>query len=374
MWTETVSSQKICSDNRCKKSGPSAPTRAHKAANTPVVPPRPTERALKAKRSQPRKQYVELDLSNGSTTLQGRQTSYRTSHGNCSSSPVKPAQKPAGIKQQRATVGTSACATTAGSTGGVPESPLASSRLVQQPLKERSQDPCTGYPSNSLPRTAASHRSSVPQAASGNSLRRERMKVTVINVREPDYKTSRYTRTTQDHRKPPAPISARPTSTPSPQTGKKPDPPKRPEPPKSRLEERGPMPLPRSKNPPRIQVTQSLPSLTSKQEYEYVDTELRRVVYTSVGKNAVHSASLKLSKSAWCNFVCNRAIYDMWFPLSYIDCSGPGVYTALDQLTMDKRNGIVIISHICVCKHSFAQFNFLKSNNRKIVPFPCLEM
>ena len=320
MWTETVSSQKICSDNRCKKPGPSAPTRAHKAANTPVVPPRPTEKALKAKRSQPRKQYVELDLSNGSTTLQEGQTSYRTSHGNRLSSPVKPAQKPAG-KQQRATVGTPACATTAGSTGGVSENPLASSKLVQQPLKERSQDPSTGHPSNSLSRTAASHRSSVPQAASGNSLRRERMKVTVINVREPDYKTSKYTRTTLNHRKPPAPTSVRPRSTPPPQTVKKPDPPKRPEPPKSRLEERGPMPLPRSKNPPRVQVTRSLPSLTSKQEYEYIDTELRRVVYTPASTNAVHSASLKLSKSAWCirycsNFVCNRAIYDQIYMVS----------------------------------------------------------
>ena len=305
MWTEknveTVSSQNICRDNMCKKPGPLAPTRARKAADTPVVPPRPTERAIeKAKRSQPRKRYVELDFSNGHTTLQEVQASYRTAQGNRLSS-LKPAQQPG--KQQRATVvqtGPPVCATKAGSTGTVSENHLASSRLVQQPLKERSLDACTEYSSNSLPRTVASYRSSVPQmvtSASGNSLRRDRKKVTVINVREPDYnvvhRTSLANRTT-NHRKPPSGA----TSTPPPPSVKKPDPPKRPELPKSRLE-RGPMPLPRSKNPPAMQATLSLP-LTSKQEYEYIDTELRRVVYNSAHTNTVHSTSLKLSKPAWC--------------------------------------------------------------------------
>ena len=63
---------------------------------------------------------------------------------------------------------------------------------------------------------------------------------------------------------------------------------------------------------------------------------------------------------------------------SLIDSSGPGVYTALDQLTMDKRNGKLTFSHSCHCmscvpKHSFVQNNFLKSNNRKIIPLPCWE-
>lgn len=298
MWkeknVETVSSQTICRD-MCRS--PSAPTRARKAANTPVVPPRPTERAIeKAKRSQPRKQYVELDLPSGRTTLQEVQASHRTAQGNSSSS-LKPAQQPS--KQQRAK---------AGSTGAVSENPLASSRFVQQPLKERSLDACTEYSSiNSLPRTVASYRSSVPQmvtSASCSSLRRrDRNKMTVINVRDPDYNVVHRTslvNTTTNHRKPPSGATATP---PPPPSVKKPDPPRRPELPKSRLE-RGPMPLPRSKNPPSMQATLSLP-LNSKQEYEYIDTEQRRVVcnLAKFNTNAVHSTSLKSSKL--CNVVCN---------------------------------------------------------------------
>ena len=295
MWTEknveAVSSQKICRD-MCRKLGPSAPTRARKAANTPVVPPRPTERAIeKAKRSQPRKQCAELDLSNGRTTMQEVQASYRTAQGNRLSS-LKPVQQPS--KQQRAKA------------GAILESPLASSRFVQQPLKERSLDACTEYSSDSLPRTVASYRSSVPQmvtSVSCNSLRRDRKKMTVINVREPHYnvvhRTSLVNLTTTNHRKPPSGA----TSTPPPPSVKKPDPPKRPELPKSRLE-RGPMPLPMSKNPPAMQATLSLP-LTSKQEYEYIDTEQRRVICNLADTNAVHSTSLKSSKLALCNVVCN---------------------------------------------------------------------
>lgn len=295
MWkeknVETVSSQTICRD-MCRKLSPSAPTRARKAAYTPVVPPRPTERAIeKAKRSQPRKQYVELDLPNGRTTLQEVQASHRTAQGNRSSS-LKPAQQPS--KQQRAKTG---------STGAVSENPLASSRFVQQPLKERPLDACTEYSSiNSLPRTVASYRSSVPQmvtSASCNSLRRDRNKMTVINVRDPDYNVVHRTSLVNgatNHRKPPSGA----TSTPPPSV-KKPDPPRRPELPKSRLE-RGPMPLPKSKNPPAMQATLSLP-LNSKQEYEYIDMEQRRVVCNLADTNAVHSTSLKSSKL--CNVVCN---------------------------------------------------------------------
>ena len=211
----TGTDEKCKIDEKCKKTSKGFGTLTRKSAEkfAPVVPPRPTEKAIaNAKRSPTRKRYVELDLSSEHKNSQSApQLIPQTDPGTAEYVGQRSRSLPAKVAQ----TSTSRSARTA-SVSAVLENRVASSRLVQRSPSMKasssmSTDACAGciQSGSTLPRTSPSYRrASAPATSAAINSKRDR-KVTGINESEYKPRTSLLNRTAN----PGSPCSSRKSET-----------------------------------------------------------------------------------------------------------------------------------------------------------------
>ena len=212
----TGTDEKCKIDEKCKKTSKGFGTLTRKSAEkfAPVVPPRPTEKAIaNAKRSPTRKRYVELDLSSEHKNSQSTpQLIPQTDPGTAEYVGQRSRSLPAKVAQ----TSTSRSARTA-SVSAVLENRVASSRLVQRSPSMKasssmSTDACAGciQSASTLPRTSPSsyRRASAPATPAAINLKRDR-KVTGMNESEYKPRTSLLNRTAN----PGSPCSSRKSET-----------------------------------------------------------------------------------------------------------------------------------------------------------------
>lgn len=190
----TATDEKCKIDEKCKKTSKGFGTLTRKSAEkfAPVVPPRPTEKAIaNAKRSPTRKRYVELDLSGEHKNSQSApQLIPQTDPGTAEYVGQRSRSLPAKVAQ----TSTSRSTRTA-SVSAVLENRVASSRLVQRSPSMKassstSTDACAEciQSAGTLPRTSPSNRrASAPATPAAINSKRDR-KVTGINANESEYK------------------------------------------------------------------------------------------------------------------------------------------------------------------------------------------
>ena len=190
----TAADEKCKSDEKCKKTSKMFGTLTRKSGEkfAPVVPPRPTEKAIaNAKRSPTRKRYVELDLSGGDTDGQSApQLIPQTDPGAAEYVGQRSRSLPTKVAQTSTARSTRTASVSAGLENGV-----SSSRLIQRSPSVKaslssSTYACAGSIQSActLPRSSPTgRRASAPTTPAAINSKRDR-KVTGINAKESVYK------------------------------------------------------------------------------------------------------------------------------------------------------------------------------------------